>query len=488
MLRLIIRSNVAAPDMLISGDTEEHFKSNFDDFLHLVRNETSELYLSDKYLLLRLLECVGRLCQIPEGFCPLIFDSWSCFNSSPPGIEQFEECPNFPKFRFSGKRSASKFCTENGSWWTHPLTNRTWSNYTNCVDFNALNFHSLVNNIALFGLGFSLFFLLLSLVIFNIFKSLSCTRISVHKNFFLSLSLNNISWLVWYSFVLFDPHVFSSNILWCRVLHVITIFFTLTTYFWMLCEGTYLLLLLKFTLQIGQDCLVLWSLRVVGWLTPLLVVVPYVIYKQLYENESCWMDTGSSQWFLGVPVIIIILSNIAILSNVIFILKGKLSTDPRRETQVNQQENPSWKQIKAVMLLISILGINYVLVPIRPKKDTALENAYDIIAVTFSSFQGCFVAFLLCFTNSEVISQMKRRWAVFTSQAHYNSHLSIVSSIRRKRKSFQGASRPTSLDIDKVIRYPATEDMEFAEKLNSELGLHLAKRQAGAELCPLEVH
>ena len=66
MLRLIIRSNVAAPDMLISGDTEEHFKSNFDDFLHLVRNETSELYLSDKYLLLRLLECVGRLCQIPE--------------------------------------------------------------------------------------------------------------------------------------------------------------------------------------------------------------------------------------------------------------------------------------------------------------------------------------------------------------------------------------------------------------------------------------
>ena len=121
--------------------------------------------------------------------------------------------------------------------------------------------------------------------------------------------------------------------------------------------------------------------------------------------------------------------------------------------------------MKAVLLLVPILGINYVLVPIRPEKDSALENSYHILAVIFSSFQGCFVAFLLCFTNSEVISQITRRWAVLSSQANYNSHLSIVSSIKRKRKSFQGASRPTSLDIDKVIRYPAPEDLEFAEKL-----------------------
>ena len=74
MLRFILRSRAAAPDMLISGDTEEQFENSFNEFLDLVSNETSELHLSDNYLLLRLLECVGRVCQTPEDFCPLIFD------------------------------------------------------------------------------------------------------------------------------------------------------------------------------------------------------------------------------------------------------------------------------------------------------------------------------------------------------------------------------------------------------------------------------
>ena len=30
---------------------------------------------------------------------------------------------------------AFKYCTEEGEWWKHPQTNLTWSNYTNCVDF-----------------------------------------------------------------------------------------------------------------------------------------------------------------------------------------------------------------------------------------------------------------------------------------------------------------------------------------------------------------
>ncbi len=38
---------------------------------------------------------------------------------------------------------------------------------------------------------------------------------------------------------------------------------------------------------------------------------------------SCWMDPGESRWFLAVPVIIVILSNVMIVINVIRVIKRK---------------------------------------------------------------------------------------------------------------------------------------------------------------------
>ncbi len=46
--------------------------------------------------------------------------------------------------------------------------------------------------------------------------------------------------------------VWSSNVAWCRILHVLVIYCTLSTYFWMLCEGAYLQLLLVDTFQVGH--------------------------------------------------------------------------------------------------------------------------------------------------------------------------------------------------------------------------------------------
>ena len=79
-----------------------------------------------------------------------------------------------------------------------------------------------------------------SLTILLAFPALKCARNTIHINMFLSMSLNNISWLLWYFFVLFSPSVWSQNSEWCRVLHVVTTYFMVTTYFWMLCEGAFL--------------------------------------------------------------------------------------------------------------------------------------------------------------------------------------------------------------------------------------------------------
>ncbi|KAG8232147.1 hypothetical protein J437_LFUL012119 [Ladona fulva] len=70
---------------------------------------------------------------------------------------------------------------------------------------------NLVNTIYKVGYSISLAALLLSLAIFFYFKSLSCTRIQIHKNLFISLALNNALWLVWYEEILDNPVVLSEN-------------------------------------------------------------------------------------------------------------------------------------------------------------------------------------------------------------------------------------------------------------------------------------
>ena len=68
------------------------------------------------------------------------------------------------------------------------------------------------------------------------------------------------------------------------------------------------------------------------------------------------------------------------------------------------------KQARATLFLMPILGVNYLLVPIRPTEGSYLEDSYDVMVAVFSAFQGAFVSLLLCFTNSEVIAVIRRRW------------------------------------------------------------------------------
>ena len=78
-----------------------------------------------------------------------------------------------------------------------PMFIRSWTNYTTCMDLEDVKFHYAVNMMTLVFLILSLVSLLFSLAIFILFRSLRCTRNSVHTHMFTSLALNNISWITW---------------------------------------------------------------------------------------------------------------------------------------------------------------------------------------------------------------------------------------------------------------------------------------------------
>ena len=132
---------------------------------------------------------------LAAGHCPRIFDSWSCFDSAPPDTVQLSPCPEFPALKFATQRFAYKvnskylasvgvwhceltltyntivvlqYCDAEGGWWVHPDSNRTWSNYTSCIDWEDLNFRVLVNSVSVAGLVISILFLAVSIVIFKL--------------------------------------------------------------------------------------------------------------------------------------------------------------------------------------------------------------------------------------------------------------------------------------------------------------------------------
>ena len=121
----IFRPNLHSSDVEISNNAD--MEQTLTNLLTEIRNPESAQFISSDYLRLRLLECVARVRQqgpVPLDHCPMIFDSWSCFDSAAPGSEQRESCPVFPELGYSASREAVKICGEDGLWWRHPLSNR----------------------------------------------------------------------------------------------------------------------------------------------------------------------------------------------------------------------------------------------------------------------------------------------------------------------------------------------------------------------------
>ena len=407
---MVIRSNLSAPDISIKARNLSEFHYYMSKVLSLVSDNTSMFYIESEYLIDRLIECSLRVVPSLAEECPLIFDSWSCFNATSPGSIMMEPCPDFADLTFSSKRNAFKSCNSDGNWWAHPISNATWTNYTKCVNLEDMYIHDAINLVSLIGLSVSLVTSLLSLVIFCSFPALKCGRITMHKNLFGSLILNSSSWIAWYIFVIYDLTVLVSNTIWCRLMNIFTTYCTLTTYFWMMCEGAHLYLVLVHTFMDERQRVHI--LVPVGWMTPIVIVIIYSLYRLLYENSMCWMNIGWSNWILGIPVVFIMFINVIFLCRVMMIIKKKMrnTVDP---SNTNVPIRNWMKQAQSAFFLIPILGIYYILLPIRPAPGASFEHVYDSVHVVSTSFQGFFVSLLLCFLNSEVQHQVKLRWRLY---------------------------------------------------------------------------
>lgn len=229
--------------------------------------------------------------------CNTTWDGWLCWDETEAGLTTVQSCPDYYD-NFDPNAVASKVCTETGEWGRHPESNRTWTNFTNCIANTTHHGKAAMTHfyLVMIGHGLSLVSLLISLGIFFHFKSLSCQRITLHKNLFLSFVLNSVITVVWLTTVVKKQgHTYNDSAS-CKLLMFIHLYLLSCNYFWMLCEGIYLHTLIVVAVFAEKQHLMWYYL--LGWGFPLVPAVIHSIARHCYYNDKCWVSSDTSLLYI----------------------------------------------------------------------------------------------------------------------------------------------------------------------------------------------
>uniref|UniRef100_A0A8C9RNU8 Calcitonin gene-related peptide type 1 receptor n=1 Tax=Scleropages formosus TaxID=113540 RepID=A0A8C9RNU8_SCLFO len=320
--------------------------------------------------------------------CNRTWDGWLCWEDTKAGVTAEQHCPDYFQ-DFDPNEKVTKICTTNGHWFLHPESNRTWTNFTRCNEHTNEGRMTAMNllYLALIGHGLSLTALLISLGIFFHFKSLSCQRITLHKNLFFS----------------FNP--VCTN---CKVLQFIHLYLFGCNYFWMLCEGIYLHTLIVVAVFAEKQHLMWYYL--LGWGFPMIPACIHAIARHYYHNDNCWISSNTSLlYIIHGPICAALVVNLFFLLNIVRVLITKLKVTHQAESSLYM------KAVRATLILVPLLGIQYVLLPVKPRGRIASE-VYDYVMHIIMHYQGLLVATIFCFFNGEVQGVLRRHWNQYRIQ------------------------------------------------------------------------
>uniref|UniRef100_UPI00358FB93F calcitonin gene-related peptide type 1 receptor-like isoform X2 n=1 Tax=Myxine glutinosa TaxID=7769 RepID=UPI00358FB93F len=342
--------------------------------------------------------------------CPRTWDGWLCWEDISAGSVAFQFCPNyFMDFDISEK--VTKICDDNGQWFRHPLSNRTWSNYTLCNAYTNSRIEATLNQyyMAVIGHSISIVSLIVSLIIFFYFKSLSCQRITLHKNLFISFLLNSI--VIVMNLSVMAQGEPDSNPVGCKVLSFIHTYLMGTNYFWMLCEGIHLQTLIVVAVFAEEQQLFWYYL--LGWGFPVIPAVIHAIARLIYFNDFCWISTNTHLIYIlhGASALALVL-NVFFLLNIVRVLVMKLRLTHHTESHMYM------KAVRATLILLPLLGIQYIVVPWVPKS-ADVAYIYENIVTTYLNYQGLLISVIFCFFNGEVQTVLKRQWRQCHRMAHH---------------------------------------------------------------------
>ncbi|KAK2917445.1 calcitonin gene-related peptide type 1 receptor isoform X1 [Channa argus] len=373
--------------------------------------------------------------------CNMTWDGWLCWDETEAGLTAEQSCPDYFK-DFDVSALASKVCTETGDWGHHPQSNRTWTNFTNCQANTTHHGKAAMTHfyLVMIGHGLSLVSLLISLGIFFHFKSLSCQRITLHKNLFVSFVLNSVITVIWLTTVVKEQaHVNHDSVsvtASCKMVMFIHLYLMSCNYFWMLCEGIYLHTLIVVAVFAEKQHLMWYYL--LGWGFPLMPAIIHSVARHCYYNDKCWVSSDTSLlYIIHGPICAALLVNLFFLLNIVRVLITKLRVTHQAEFSLYM------RAVRATLILIPLLGIQFILLSYKPQDHWVLE-IYLYIMDILMHYQGLLVATIFCFFNGEVQSVLRRHWnqqriqfaGTFANNDFFRSASYVASSLTEVHRCY----------------------------------------------------
>ncbi|XP_063149370.1 glucagon receptor [Candoia aspera] len=358
-----------------------------------------------------------------ELVCNRTFDKYSCWPDAQLNSTISVSCPWYLPWYDQVKHGyVFKKCGPDGQWVTGPGW-KSLRNADQCVIDNKKDqewFDRIYGSFRVMytvGYSVSLCALLLALAVLLGFSKLHCMRNYIHMNLFASFILKGISVLIIDTLLntRYSERMDDYNVsLWqsdkaaagCQAATVFMQYGIVANYCWLLVEGIYLYNLLVLTVFSERSYFTLYLC--IGWGTPILFIVPWVVVKFLYENIHCWSINNNMGfwWILRFPVFLAILINFFIFIRIIQILVSKLRAHQMRYTDYK------FRLAKSTLTLIPLLGIHEMVFAfvIDEQAQGTLRYVKLFFDLFLGSFQGMLVAILYCFVNKEVQSELTKKW------------------------------------------------------------------------------
>ncbi|XP_040902355.1 gastric inhibitory polypeptide receptor-like [Toxotes jaculatrix] len=359
----------------------------------------------------------------PKGlFCSRMFDRYACWSDGRPNSTVRVPCPWYlPWYNQVRTGFVTRECGPDGQWATSN-SSRTWRDNSQCnsqEDAQEKHMMTFAYFSVMYTVGYyvSLASLSLALIVLLVFRKLHCTRNLIHINLFVSFILRAVSILTKDALLSsytpeFRPIGSVSAVLsdqalsGCRVAQVLMHYCVGANYYWLLVEGLYLHNLL--VLMAFPENHFFYGYLLIGWGTPMLFVIPWIIVRYLFENTKCWEknENMAHWWIIRTPILLAILVNFLIFIRIIAILVSKLKARQMRCTDYK------FRLAKSTLTLIPLLGIHEVIFAVLRDEHTegTFRNVTLFFQLFFSSFHGLLVAILYCFVNKEVQAEIKKKW------------------------------------------------------------------------------
>ncbi|CAI4233227.1 unnamed protein product [Auanema sp. JU1783] len=187
--------------------------------------------------------------------------------------------------------------------------------------------------------------LVAAIVLFSIFKSLQCRRLSIHKNlasaFVFRFSVL-AAWTIAQTTNAFqDCTKFHPQPLWnlgwiCKGILWCVIYFQVASVMWMLIEGAYLYS--RFTVFAMRHNEAPWSLFMLcGWGVPFVIVMAWTLVHEHKQepNSFCWLPyaQGNHLWILAGSIGLALIMNLIFLLGIVTILVKKLRDERTAESK-----------------------------------------------------------------------------------------------------------------------------------------------------------